>query len=327
MRRFGFFLIAGLLGFPLTTPQLVWAADGDTLRLGAGSIVTQMAVKRGLFEKYGLKVQTVPSGASDNLRRMVATGEVDLADYGVDNALAIPPGDGSNLVILFGSTSLATHLIVQPDITSLAQIKGRTLLVDAPNTQNALALRKTLLAAGLKADDYKLQTAGGTPARIDAMKKNPSLAGTMAAGPSMLQALSAGLKDLTVTTPHTGPLLFYAGYGLRSRVQGNGDKLARYIAGHIEAVRWMRDPAQKEAVLMTLMSELKLGRADAEAAYAEGISTDGWEVDGAVDPAKLTNVFKLRADVEGGSVQPVANWIDDSYRVKALALVASKNPR
>jgi ABC-type nitrate/sulfonate/bicarbonate transport system substrate-binding protein len=152
-----------------------------TLKVGGGSFTTSIARSNGIFAKYGLQIELPrsASGGSEEVRRWLASGELDLADYGVDNAIAMVENSSVDLILV---AAAPTELMAQPEIKSLADLRGKTVLVDAPNTQNALALKKILSTAGLNpASDYQMKEAGGTSARVAAMLKQKEYAATMAA--------------------------------------------------------------------------------------------------------------------------------------------------
>jgi ABC-type nitrate/sulfonate/bicarbonate transport system substrate-binding protein len=147
-------------------------ANLKTIKLGGGSFTTSIAQANGIFAKYGLQIQ-IPrsaSGGSEEVRRWLASGELDLADYGVDNAIAMIENAGADVILVAATDYTPTELMAQPEIKSLADLRGKTVIVDAPNTQNALALKKILSDVGLSAGtDYQMKEAGGTSTRIAAM--------------------------------------------------------------------------------------------------------------------------------------------------------------
>ena len=126
----------------------------------------------GSYTKYGLQIQ-IPrsaSGGSDEVRKWLASGELDLADYGVDNAIAMVENAGVDVILVAATDYTPTEVVAQPEIKSLADLRGKIVLVDAPNTQNALALKKILSTAGLNAGtDYRIAAVGykGGKARVD----------------------------------------------------------------------------------------------------------------------------------------------------------------
>ncbi len=174
-------------------------ANLKTLKLGGGSFTTSIAQANGMFARYGLQIQ-IPrsaSGGSEEVRKWLASGDLDLADYGVDNAIAMVENAGVDVILVAATDYTPTELMAQPEIKSLADLRGKIVIVDAPNTQNALALKKILSTVGLNGGtDYQMKEVGGTSARIAAMLKHKEFAATMAAGQSAAQARQDGLVSL-----------------------------------------------------------------------------------------------------------------------------------
>jgi ABC-type nitrate/sulfonate/bicarbonate transport system substrate-binding protein len=201
------------LSFSITLLLLPKIQISRLLKLGGGSFTTSIARSNGIFAKYGLQIELPrsASGGSEEVRRWLASGELDLADYGVDNAIAMVENSSVDLILV---AAAPTELMAQPEIKSLADLRGKTVLVDAPNTQNALALKKILSTAGLNpASDYQMKEAGGTSVRVAAMLKQKEYAATMASGQTAVRARQAGLVSLGTTSSIFGPLLRYVALG------------------------------------------------------------------------------------------------------------------
>src|SRR6185312_12968131 len=96
------------------------------------------------------------------------------------------------------------HLIVQPDIQSLADIKGKTVAVDAVNTAYAFQLYEMLRQKGLNKGDYEVKSVGGTGQRLDAMTKDKTFAAAMMNPPFSTRAEKAGLKAIDTTAAALG---------------------------------------------------------------------------------------------------------------------------
>jgi ABC-type nitrate/sulfonate/bicarbonate transport system substrate-binding protein len=297
------------------------------LKLGGGSFTTSVARSNGFFTKYGLKVETPrsASGGSEEVRRWLASGELDLADYGVDNAIAMVENAGVDVILVAATDYTPTELVAQPEIKSIADLRGKVVLVDAPNTQNALALKKILSSAGLNAGaDYQMKEAGGTSARVAAMYKQKDYAATMASGQTAAQARQRGLISLATTSNIVGPMLRYGVFTRRQWAQDNSDTLVHYLAAHITAQRWILNPENKNKVIGMVMQERKLSRDLAEGLYQMDIGPDGLARDAAIDVARFSNVLKFRAEVEGswgGKPPPPDRYYETSYYKKALMMV------
>ena len=210
------------------------AQEFNTLKVGGGSFTTSIAQANGIFAKYGLQIQIPRSaaGGSEEVRRWLASGELELADYGVDNAIAMVESAGVDIIVIAATDFTPTELMAQPEIKALPDLRGKTVLVDAPNTQNALALKKILSGAGLTAAaDYVMKEAGGTAARVAAMLKQKEFAAIVASGQTAEQARQGGLVSLATTANIFGPTLRYGIFTRRQWAQENSDLLVRYLSG------------------------------------------------------------------------------------------------
>lgn len=303
------------------------------VKLGGGSFTTTAAQANGFFAKHGLQIEIPRSaaGGSEEVRSWLASGQLDLADYGVDNAVAMVENAGADVILVAATDYTPTELMVQPEIKSLADLRGKIVIVDAPNTQNALALKKILSNAGLQAGaDYQMKEVGGTGARIAAMLKQKEYAATMASGQTAAQARHGGLVSLATTANIFGPMLRYGVFTLRQWARENSDVLTRYLAAHIEAQRWLLDPTNKEKVIDLILSQRKMPRALAAGIYEMDIGTNGLAKDAAIDVQRFSNVLKFRAEVEGswgGKAPAPERYYDASYHGKALALVNAKSAK
>jgi ABC-type nitrate/sulfonate/bicarbonate transport system substrate-binding protein len=313
-----------VLGVGVTPAQ---DAALKTMKLGGGSFTTSIAQANGIFAKYGLQIQ-IPrsaSGGSDEVRKWLASGELDLADYGVDNAIAMVENAGVDVILVAATDFTPTELMVQPEIKSLADLRGKIVLVDAPNTQDAPALKKILSTVGLKAGiDYQMKEIGGTSARVAAMLKQKEFAATMASGQTAAQARQDGLVSLATTANIFGPMLRYGVFARRQWARENSDLLVRYLAAHIEAQRWIMNPANKERVIDIVARQAKLPRELAGGIYQMDTGPNGLAKDAAIDVQRFANVLKFRAEVEGswnGKAPAPERYYDASYHAKALALV------
>ena len=267
---------------------------------GVSTIPLRVAAAQGTFAKYGLDVVTEFTPNSMLLREGLAAGKYDVAHAAVDNAVAMAETDHADVVILMGSDDSMTELIVQPTIASVADLRGKTVAVDAPNTAYALQLRKILLMNGLTAGtDYTMKTVGGTPQRLQAMIEDKGNAAAMLNPPYSIQAKVAGLKSLGSATKLIGPYQGVGAFVMRPWAKAHRDALVKYLAAYVEALRWFLAPANKAQAIAFLTADLKLTPEVAAEAYARAVATPGGLVpDARLDVAGLANVLKLRADIE-----------------------------
>src|SRR5437667_245494 len=153
--------------------------NGRSLQLAA-------AEKLDLFSEFGVAVQTENSANSQELRDKLAAGNGDLAYLAVDNAVAMVDLAQQDVVIVMGGEGSQNELIAQPEIKAIKDLRGKTLIVDAPNTSYAVQLKKILLLSGLEpGKDYEIKPVGATPQRLIAMRENKSYAASMLGASTM----------------------------------------------------------------------------------------------------------------------------------------------
>src|SRR6266850_621809 len=276
------------------------------------------AAQEGIFERHGLKVEILFTANSDEQRAGLAKGEFEIAQAAVDNAVAMVELAKEDVVIVTGGDSSMNELFVQPDVRSYGDLKGHTLLVDAPNTAYALQLKKILLMNGLKDGvDYKVYPIGGTGQRLRGMKENKEYKAAMLNLPFSLDAKAAGLKSMGRATDLIGPYQANGTFVLRKWGQSHRDLLERYIAGLIEGTRWATSPANKEAASKILAERLKVSNENATKTWE--LMTDpkfGIAPDARFDMQGFRNVLALRAEIEGswgGKAPAPERYLDLSY--------------
>jgi ABC-type nitrate/sulfonate/bicarbonate transport system substrate-binding protein len=285
---------------------------------------------RGTFAKFGIEVTTENCASSDSMRAALAAGKGDLAYAAVDNAVAMVEIAGVDVVIVSGGEGSQNELIAQPDIKSIKELQGKTLLVDAVNTAYALQLKKIMLLSGMQAGrDYEMKCYGATPLRLEALLKHKEFAGSMLGAPASLSAKSAGLASLGSIPDLLGAYQAGGHFTRRNWADEHRESLVKYLAAYIESQRWVMDPANKKRVLEIMVEEYKLAPEVAAGTYELSMThPGGFEKDAQLDQEGFKNVLKLRAEVEGqwgGHVPPANKYYHDTYYQAALAkLMAAK---
>ena len=123
------------------------------------------AQHKNLFAKHGIDIELTNTPNSDVMRNGLAKGNYQIAQGGVDNAVAMVELAKADAIILTGGDNGYNRIFVQPEINSLADLRGKTVVVDAPNTAFGLLLYKALKDNGLNKGDYAVKPVGATTAR------------------------------------------------------------------------------------------------------------------------------------------------------------------
>jgi len=275
------------------------------------------AQAKGLFAKRGLAVDLKFTPNSEELRKGLAEGRYQIAHSAVDNAFALKDKANVDIAVVLGGDDSFNRLIVQPEIASLADIKGKTAAVDAVNTAYAFQLYEMLRQKGLNKGDYEVKPVGGTSQRLEALTKDKTYAAAMMNPPFSIRAEKAGLRAIDTAASALGAYQGSSAFVLRPWAGANTDTLVKYIQAYIEGLRWMLEPKNKTEAVGLLSERLKLPQDVAAQAYDATLK--GFQKDGALDMEGVRNVLKLRAQFEGGTPASPDKYIDTSYYQKALA--------
>jgi ABC-type nitrate/sulfonate/bicarbonate transport system substrate-binding protein len=231
------------------------------------------AQHKNLFAKHGLAIELLNTPNSEVLRSGLAKGDHQIVHAAVDNAVAMVELANADVAIVTGGDNGFNRIFVQPDINSYAELRGKTVVVDAPNTAFALLLYKVLKDNGLNKGDYVVKPLGGTPMRLEAMTKDKANAAAGVLNPPFsFRARQAGLKDMGAAAKAIGSYQSDGAFVMRDWAKANGDTVVRYIRAYVEGRRWLLDPANKAEATQLLVDRLKLTPEVAALSY--GVATD-----------------------------------------------------
>lgn len=292
---------------------------------GAQNLPHYAGLAKGFFAKRMVAVELLFTQNSVELRDGLSGGDIDVAHAAVDNAVAMVELAGKDAAIVMGGDSSMNELFVQANVASVADLRGRTVIVDAPNTAYALQVKKILLNAGLKAGDYVVKPVGGGLFRARAMKENRDNAASILNPPFSFAAQRDGLKSLGRTIDLLGPYQATGAFVMRPWARANAATLERYLAAYIEATRWVRDSANRDECVRMLAERLKL-EPDIAARTYEALMDPafGLSPDAKLDVEGFRNVLALRAEVEGqwgGKPPAPERYLEPAYYERAMALL------
>ena len=314
------YLFAATAAFVLAASPQQARSDNSKLTVivfpGVQNLPIFAAQAKGFYVRRGLDVEIKFTPNSDELRNGLAEGRYQIAHSAVDNAFALKDANVDIAVVLGGDNSF-NHLVVQPEIQSLADVKGKTVAVDAVDTAYAFQLYEMLRQKGLNKGDYEVKPIGGTGSRLEAMTKDKTMVGAMLNPPFSIRAEKAGLKDMGTAAAALGAYQGTSAFVLRSWAGANADTLVKYLEAYIEGLRWSFDAKNRAEAVSLLVERLKLPEDIAALSY-DSTKSD-FNRDGAIDMDGMRNVLKLRAQFEGGTPATPEKYLDLSYYQKARA--------
>jgi len=276
---------------------------------GAPNLPIFVAQDKGFFGDAGVAVELATTPSSAFQAENLASGKFQIAGTAFDNVVAYQEGQGAvklaqrpDIFAFMGATQIELAFIVAADVKSYADLKGRSLALDALSTGFAFVLYEMLKHGGLVREDYELVAVGATPQRWDSVKSGAH-AGTLAIEPFTSIAKSQGFHVLDTSTA-----LFPAYQGgsfaaSRTWAAANPEAIKGFIKGYLAGLDWTLSPhnrAEAVQILLSRMSEIK--PAVAESVMKSLLSPrSGLTPNGALLMDGVRAVLDLRSRYGGGA--------------------------
>jgi ABC-type nitrate/sulfonate/bicarbonate transport system substrate-binding protein len=304
--------------------------DVTTLRVIVFPNTTVLALYVGetleFFARNGLAIERTITPTSTFQITKLAAGDFDIAIGAFDNIVAYQEGQGAELLedpdlfAFMGVARMNLQLVVQPGILSYADLKGKTLAVDAVSSGFVSVLRRMLELGGLGLDDYELVPVGTR--RWETLKAGEH-AGALMTDNFMSGDLSTGLRILDNSIDALPPYQSAVGSACRGWAAAHKDELIRFIRAYMESLDWIFDPANREQAAEILAANRDGMSAEAAAkSVAQLVSgREGFTPRAALDTEAVQTVIDLR-NVYGEPRKELAGpeqYIDLSYYQAALA--------
>jgi len=283
--------------------------------------------QKGFFERNGIMVTLQPTPNSVAQMTGLSEGKFDIAVTAFDNIVAYVEGQGEapigaqpEFFAFMGSDNGFLSLVAAPDVKKFADLKGKTLSVDARTTGYAFVLFDILRRNGLAEGDYKIEKVGGATMRWDALREGKQ-SGTLLSAPFNLLASEQHFNELARAIKVIGPYQGNVAATRRSWAMNNRTKVIAFIRGYAQAIDWLYDKANREEAIAILVDNVKISPELAERTYDELLDPkDGFFRKARVSQEGLRTVLSLRsryADAKKILIDPL-KYYDPSYYNSAM---------
>ena len=262
-----------------------------------------VAQEKGLFAKNGLDVKLTPTPSSVFQLTNLIAGKFDIAMTAIDNLIAYREGQGEepvlgpDLIAFMGGDNGFLRLVAVPEVKTLADLRSKTVSVDARTTGYAFVLFEMLERGGLMLDrDYTVERAGGVLQRFQALMEKKHAA-TLLLSPFELQAEAKGFNRLGNATDVLGAYQGLVGGARKGWADANRDAVVGYIRAFSEAVDWLYDPRNKDEAVAIFRKNLpNVPEQGAQAAYGVLLApSGGFQKKAQIDLEGVRTVLQLRS--------------------------------
>jgi ABC-type nitrate/sulfonate/bicarbonate transport system substrate-binding protein len=293
---------------------------------GGWNLPIWAANRQGFFEANRVSVQLSFAPNSAFLVAALLERRFDIGIAGIDNLIAYQEGQGEttipddpDLFAFMGGDNGFLSVVTAPGLERCADLRGKSLAVDAMTTGFAFVLRELLARNGLAEPDVAFVRAGGTGTRYAELVAGKH-DGTLLRTPFELLAQAKGFNKIA-TAESLGPYQGSVGFARRAWARAHGAVLVGFIRGYRAALDWLYDRANRaiaEALLVAHIRDMTPALAkqscDLLLADAGGLTRDA-----AIDVRGVGTVLALRSKY--GQPQKrladPARYIDTSYWAEA----------
>lgn len=295
----------------------------DNLRVAYPSMNTSVfalviAQKEGYFKEEGINVELLSIRGEIAIRTTLA-GEVDFFTNAGSALAAAVRGVPVRLITVFQDKP-SWDLIAQPEIKSVAQLRGKNIAVMSPEGSLAVVAREMLRKNGLDpTKDVNLVTMGGDEVRFPALQTR-SIQATLFNTAMSIKAQKEGFSKLGNASEYAN--LIEGGLATtHDKIKQNPEKIFRFVRGALKglnyyvtkrepAIKYMMDGLRiKDRELVSLIYDLQI-----PLALREGFSHDK-ALQTMIDDMKRTT--KVQRDIKVGDIFDLSFVKKASEEIKA----------
>jgi len=249
-------LAAGILACAILLCRPALAVDN--LRVAYPSMNTSVfalviAQKEGYFKEEGLNVELLSIRGEIAIRTTLA-GEVDYFTNAGSALAAAVRGVPVRLVTVFQDKP-GWDLISEPEIKSIAQLRGKTVGIMSPEGSLAVVAREILRKNGLDpSKDVNLVVMGGDEVRFPALQTK-SIQATLFNTAMSLKAQKEGYRKLGTASEYAN--LVEGGLSTSvDKIKQNPEKIFRFVRGALKGLNYY--VTKRESAIKYMMDGLRM---------------------------------------------------------------------
>jgi NitT/TauT family transport system substrate-binding protein len=231
----------------------------DNLRVACPSLSSTsvfslvIAQKEGYFKEEGLNVELLSIRGEIAIRTTLA-GEVDFFTNAGSALAAAVRGVPVRLVTVFQDKP-SWDLIAQPEVKSIAQLRGKNIAVMSPEGSLAIVAREMLRKNGLDpTKDVNLVTMGGDEVRFPALQTK-SIHATLFSTAMSIKAQQEGFSKLGNASEYAN--LIEGGLATsQDKIKQQPEKIHRFVRGALKGLIFY--VSKREAAVKYMMDTLRM---------------------------------------------------------------------
>lgn len=322
--RNAFVLFAAAVAFNAAPPAFAQSAALTTVNVVQTTRSVQdwpldVADRMGFFAANGLRVDVELAGSSAAAAQQLVAGSADIGSVSTTQVVEAILGGAPIVQVLKNVLTSPYAMVARKGTTSIAQLRGKTIMIGGPNDITRVFIDKLLAAHGLKPGDYTYTYAGAPAARYAAL-----LAGAIDATPLLppvtYSAAAQGYPILDDTRKYF-PNFPTSGYTTRlSWAAAHRPVLVAFIKSFLEGVFWIYNPANKARAMQILEEATNTQPGDAEHTYDQYLKERLFSTSARYEAPEFAQVINvlLQTSQIAAPPPPSVKIFDNSYADEAV---------
>jgi NitT/TauT family transport system substrate-binding protein len=211
----------------------------ERVRIGGGSVgAPQMtmwfAKEANLYEKHGLAIEAISIPGSSMALQAMLSGEVPIIQLGGAASIQANLAGADTVIVATILTKFLFSIFSQPEITQMADLKGKVFGATRFGTLSDFASRFALQKSGLDPErDITMVQTGGQPETLAALLTGRVQAAALSV-PAILRAKKANMRELLDMAKLEATIHQNGVVTTRKYLKTNEDTVRRFLRAYIE---------------------------------------------------------------------------------------------
>ena len=261
MRRFRNMYRSFLLTIVFSLSIAATSFAADKIRVGFSAISMAnapvwIAEEKGLFKKYGIETEpiVIGGGATRSVSAIIA-GDLQFGSTG-GGAVVSAVFSGSDIVMVAaGNNKGIQRLMVKPEITTPAGLKGKRIGITTLGSSGHLALLLMLRKWNMAPEDVQIIQVGASPVMLISLQKG-GIDAAVLQDPTFFVAEDSGFKTLGDPVAMDIQYLQNVLVASRAYLKAHRDLASRFMKGFVEGVAYFK--RNKEDSMRILMKKMRI---------------------------------------------------------------------
>ncbi len=279
------------------TPPAVQSVDIGLTSRTATDWPVYIAESLGYFKKYGIAPTFIVVGSAAGNAQQLAAGSIGIGETSSTQIVEAIHNGAPLKYVLNRVITPPYGLMAKKPIRSLADLRGKTIIVGGINDITRVFTDTMLKSAGLKPDDFTYTYAGATAERFAALKSG-SVDAAILFPPFDFLAEDQGFTRVASVQRYF-PAFPFDGFAVnRTWAQSHSTIIVAFIKCYLDGLRWLKTPANKDAAIRILAQATNTTPANGLRTYDALVKSGAYSNDARTDPRDFQKVINALADLK-----------------------------